>query len=167
MASILADDINHLLEYRDNVHPGNVLPDTPTTYNFRGLQKQLATFNDPDKYDLIKTMMDNLHITGNKTTEDRIAIRHPFLEEVMRNKYDNVIELYKAYIYARQDYFLHLEEQVLSDIRSHKPLRQMMFHQFKKKWEDKNDKYYSDLGKRYQEHKNKNSEFSSEFFRAT
>ena len=150
LGSFLAEDIVYLLEYRDAKHPGNVLPDTPTGINYDAMQKQLATFSNERKFGLIKSMFQNLNIIGKQTSTDKVALRHPFLGQLLnKRQYGNVIDLYGDYLTEREYYFNTLWNKVELQLESKLPLKQLMFHQFKKKWGEKNEAYYQALGGRY------------------
>lgn len=151
LASFLSEDIVYLLEYVNpyTVNREHPQPDAPTGLNFEIMQKMLATFSHILQYPMIKQMFDDLHIVAG-CSSDKDSCRHPFLSKVLKRKPNNVIEFYKAYIDMRKDYFNRLWDKVKEELSKDKPrLRQTMFHQFKKKWEDKDDEYYKRLGRGY------------------
>lgn len=151
LGSFLAEDIVYLLEYRNETHTDKQ-PDTPTGLNFDALQKVLARFNNKFKFKIVKDTIQNLHIIGNAfTNEDKEPCQHPFLDAMMSNQYSNVIELYKDYLDRRKEYFEQLSKEIEDRFKRKQPLKQLMFHQYKKKWGEKNDAYYKSLGNSYLE----------------
>ena len=95
-------------------------------------------------------MFQNLHIIGKQTSTDKVAISHPFLGQMLgKETYSNVIDLYGDYLTERKYYFDTLWATVKRQLEIKRPLKQMMFHQFKKKWAEKDEKYYKALGHRY------------------
>lgn len=155
LADFLSEDIVYLLEYKDDEHPGNINPDTPTGLNYKAMQKRLATFANKLQYPIIKQMFKELYIVDSELDHSKsshselLECRHPFLGELLNNNYNNVIELYEDYLDKRKEHFENLQKEIDLRLSQHKQLKQIMFHQYKAKWAEKNDMYYSKLGKRY------------------
>ena len=132
--------------------------DKLTGLNFSVLQAELATFNSPEKYGLIKQMLQSARLLDG-------AIAHPFLSKLMKHGIRNVEEFYLFYLNEEINYLKTLfeitykgkrREDATIDfdktrLKDGAEAVNIPFIRGKARWEKRTQDYCRDLAKRYLE----------------
>lgn len=113
--------------------------DKLTGLNYSILNAELAMYNamyDEKKFDRLKEMFEKANLIGEANN------KHPFLDEVFKNKPKNTIEFYQLYMDSRLTW--------LNDISKTKNFKSVnLLKPDRTKWMNRNAEFYKNLAKRY------------------
>lgn len=144
-----------LVEWQPTKNDGK---DKLTGMNFNKLQAELATFSNPDKFDVIRMSMKGAGMLSGD-------IAHPFLSRVMSKRARNIEELYRFYLDEEIKYlksFLNISYKTKAQkdsnidfdktgLKQNVDISAIPFVRGKARWEERSDDYYCKLAKRYLE----------------